>query len=325
VSRPPFEITRRVLSLCSEIARLVGRCEAAAGGLAEPQLRRGNRVRTVQASVAIEGNTLSLEQVTDVLDGKRVVGAADEIREVKNAVKAYQLAPKLDATSTRDFLKAHGTMMAGLARDAGRWRAGDVGVMWGSKVGHVAPRAGRVPELMASFFEYLREDVETPAFVKACVAHYEIEFIHPFTDGNGRMGRLWQHVVLLGESPVFALVPVESIIKERQQAYYEALARSDRAGDSTVFVEFALGAMKAALEELVGQLRPRAPDLAQRLAAAQAHFGRRWFSRREYLALHRGIQTATASRDLRAATEGGSLGREGDKATARYRFVRKPT
>jgi Fic family protein len=323
--RPPFRITRRVLSLCAEIGRLVGRCEAASGGLAEPQLRRGNRVRTVQASVAIEGNTLSLEQVTDVLDGKRVVGTADEIREVKNAVRAYELAPKFDATSARDFLKAHGTMMAGLARDAGRWRAGNVGVIRGSKVGHVAPPAGRVPELMAGLFEYLREDVETPAFVKACVAHYEVEFIHPFSDGNGRMGRLWQHVVLLGESPVFALVPTESVIKEHQQAYYEALARSDRAGDSTVFVEFALGALKEALEDLAGALRPRAPDLAQRLVAAHAHFGRRRFSRREYLALHRGIQTATASRDLRTATEGGSLEREGDKATARYRFVRKPT
>jgi Fic family protein len=278
----------------------------------------------VQASVAIEGNTLSIEQVTDVLDGKRVLAAANEIREVKNAVRAYELAGKLDATSGRDFLRAHGTMMAGLVRDAGRWRAGDVGVIREAKVGHVAPRAGRVPELMAVLFEYLHADQETPAFVKACVAHYEIEFIHPFTDGNGRMGRLWQHVVLLAESPVFALVPAESVIKEHQREYYEALARSDRAGDSTVFVEFALGALKAALEELAGALRPRALDLAQRLVAAHAHFGRRWFSRREYLALHRGIQTATASRDLRAATEAERLAREGDKATARYRFVRKP-
>jgi Fic family protein len=282
-------------------------------------------VRTIQGSVAIEGNTLSLAQVTDVLDGKRVVGNADEVREVKNAIRAYALAPRLDATSAKDYLRAHAALMDGLVRDAGRWRSGDVGVMRGTRVGHVAPRAPRVPELMGELLAYLAEDRETPTVVKACVAHYEIEFIHPFSDGNGRMGRLWQHVILLGESAVFALVPTESVIKEHQRAYYAALARSDHAGNSTAFVEFALGALKEALEGFVGALRPKALDGSQRLAAAYEHFGRRWFSRRDYLALHRGIQTATASRDLRAATEGGSLEREGDKATARYRFVRRPT
>ncbi len=171
---------------------------------------------------------------------------------------------------------------------------------------------------------YLTEDDETPAVVKACVAHYEIEFIHPFSDGNGRMGRLWQHVILLGESPVFALVPTESVIKEHQRAYYAALARSDRAGDSTAFVEFALGALKEALAGVVGELRPRALDAHARLVAAYENFRRRSFSRRDYLALHRSIQTATASRDLRAATEAGALDRQGTKATARYRFVRRP-
>jgi Fic family protein len=294
------------------------------GALVEPQLRRRNRVRTIQGSVAIEGNTLSLAQVTDVLDGKRVVGSADEIREVKNAIRAYALAPRLSATSPKDFLRAHAAVMDGLAREAGRWRSGDVVIMRGAKGGHVAPRAPRVPELMGELLADLAEDRETPVFVKACVAHYEIEFIHPFSDGNGRMGRLWQHVILLAESPVFALVPTESVIKEHQRAYYAALARSDHAGHSTAFVEFALGALKEALEGFVGTLRPKALDAPRRFAAAYEHFGRRWFSRRDYLELHRGIQTATASRDLRAATAGGSLEREGDKATARYRFVRRP-
>jgi Fic family protein len=321
--RPPFRITPRVLSLCASVARLVGRCDANAGALAEPSLRRGNRVRTVQGSVAIEGNTLSIEQVTDVLDGKRVVGSADEIREVKNAIRAYALAPRLEPTSSRHFLRAHATLMEGLARDAGRWRAGDVGVMHGAKVGHVAPRAPRVPELMGDLFSYLADD-DAPVFVKACVAHYEIEFIHPFSDGNGRMGRLWQHVMLLAESPVFALVPTESIIKAHQPAYYAALAAADRAGDSTVFVEFALGALETALAELVATLRPRALDQTERLAAAYAHFGRRTFQRLEYLAFHPGVQSATGSRDLRAATDAGLLARQGDKATARYRFLRRP-
>jgi Fic family protein len=278
-------------------------------------------VRTVQASVAIEGNTLSVEQVTDVLDGKRVAGSAQEIREVKNAIRAYALAPRLDPWSVDDLLRAHGTLMAELVRDAGRWRARDVGVMRGTKVGHIAPQAPRVPELMAELLASLSADVETPVFVRACVAHYEIEFIHPFSDGNGRIGRLWQHAILLGESPVFALVPTESIIKEHQEAYYTALGRSDRAGHSTAFVEFALGALKTALADVVASLRPRALDASERLAAAHEHFGRQTFSRREYLVLHRGIQTATASRDLRAATLARTLVREGDKATARYRFV----
>jgi Fic family protein len=282
-------------------------------------------VRTIQGSVAIEGNTLSLAQVTDVLDGKRVVGGADEVREVKNAIRAYALAPRLSATSAKDFLRAHAALMDGLVGDAGRWRSGDVGVMRGAKVGHVAPRAPRVPELMGELLAYLADDEETPTVVKACVAHYEIEFIHPFSDGNGRMGRLWQHVILLEESPVFALVPTESVIKEHQRAYCAALARSDHAGDSTAFVEFALGALKEALEGFVATLRPKALDESQRLTAAYDHFGRRQFSRRDYLTLHRGIQSATASRDLRAATEAGALARQGDKATARYRFTRRPS
>ncbi|MEA2696107.1 MAG: hypothetical protein QOI66_378 [Myxococcales bacterium] len=317
---PPFQITRRVLGLCTEIGRLLGRCDASGGALAQPQLHRDNRIRTVQGSVAIEGNTLSLQQVTDVLDGKRVVGAAREIREVKNAVAAYARAARMDPTSSRDFLRAHGVLMASLVADAGRWRSGDVGVMRGSKVGHVAPRAPRVPPLMHELLAYLAEDDGTPSLVKACVAHYEIEFIHPFSDGNGRMGRLWQHVILLRQSPVFALVPTESVIRQRRQAYYAALSRSDRSGQSTVFVEFALGALKDALEDVAGALRPRPLTSIQRLAAARGHFGRRTFSRRDYRALHLTIGAATASRDLAEATEKGALSRKGDKRTARYRF-----
>jgi Fic family protein len=324
VPSPPFRITRRILSLCAELGRLVGRCDVGVGALAEPRLRRGNRVRTIQGSVAIEGNTLSVQQVTDVMDGKRVAGPANEIREVKNAIAAYALAPGLDPISPTDFLRAHATLMRGLVRDAGRWRAGDVGVLRGSKVGHIAPRAPRVPGLMHQLLAAMAADRDTPAMVKACVAHYEIEFIHPFSDGNGRMGRLWQHVILLGESPVFALVPTESVIRDHQAEYYAALGRADRDGHSTVFVEFGLEVLKTALEDVVASLRPRAPDASQRLSAAHAHFGRRGFSRRDYLALHRGIQTATASRDLRAATAAGVLERAGDKATARYRFVRRP-
>jgi Fic family protein len=327
VPRPPLRITPRILSLSTEIGRLIGRCEGEPGAEPPPRLRRSSRVRSVQGSVAVEGNTLSLDQVTAILDGKRVAGPAREIREVKNAIAAYALGPRLRPGSTRDILRAHAVMMDGLIDDAGRWRARDVGVIRGSKVGHIAPGAPRVPALMRELLAFIARDRETPALVRACVAHYEIEFIHPFSDGNGRIGRLWQHVILLGESPAFAFVPVESIVKDRQAAYYATLAACDRAGDSTAFVEFALDGLKTALAEVVPDLRPlarpRAPDASQRLAVARQRFGRNLFTRRDYLDLHPGIATATASRDLKRGTDGALLEKSGHKATARYRFTRR--
>jgi len=321
VTRPPFRITPRILALSTDIGRLVGRSEGANAAEPTPRLRRSSRVRTVHGSVAIEGNTLSLDQVTALLDGKRAAGPAHEVREVRNAIAAYALGPRLAPGSIRDLLRAHAVMMDGLVRDAGRWRAGDVGVIRGSRVGHVAPRAPRVPALMRELLGFIARDRETPPLVRACVAHYEIEFVHPFSDGNGRMGRLWQHVILLGVSPVFAFVPAESIIKDRQAAYYASLAACDRAGESTAFIEFALDALRAGLAEAVPGFRPRRPDAGARLEAARERFGRGSFTRADYLGLHPDIGTATASRDLRRGTDGGLLERSGHRATARYRFA----
>jgi len=208
-SRPPFDLSGEVLALCASIERLLGRCEGLGAATPSPELRRENRVRTVHATSAIEGNTLSLEQVTDILDGKRVRGPAREILEIKNAIAAYDLAQALDAAVERDLLRAHGALMAGLIPDAGRYRRGNVGVLAGSRVAHVAPKAARVPALMTDLLAFIASDRTASLLVRACVVHYEIEFIHPFSDGNGRLGRLWQHVMLRAHSPVFDHLPAE--------------------------------------------------------------------------------------------------------------------
>ncbi len=316
---PPFRTTPPTLASCARLERLIGRCEGLGGSAPAPQLRRVSRIRTIQATTAIEGNTLSLDQVTAVFDGKRVKGPAHDVIEVKNAIAAYALARKLDPRSEKDVLRAHGALMAGLAADAGRYRRGEVGIVKGYRVTNVAPPAARVPALMADLFAFAARRDETPPLVKACVLHYELEFIHPFSDGNGRVGRLWQHMLLCEHSAVFAHVPTESMIRAEQKAYYAALSRSDRAGDATTFVGFMLGRLEKALATFAGQLPAARGDAEDRLARAAAHFGRGWFSRRDYLALHGSISSATASRDLRAGVESSALRTEGDKATARYR------
>jgi Fic family protein len=319
--KPPFQLTPAVLSALSKLERLIGRAEGLGALVPSPQLRRENRIRTVHASCAIEGNTLSIEQVTDVLDGKRVAGSPREIAEVKNALAAYALAQKLKPQSEKDLLRAHGMLMRDLAHDAGKYRRGAVGVVAGSRVVHVAPQAKRVPELMASLFAYLSHDTETHPLAKACVFHYELEFIHPFSDGNGRAGRLWQHVIASAYSPVFLHVPTESVIKDNQRDYYDALARSDKAAESTEFVEFMLHKLVAALQQLItaSQKGPR-QDVEARLEIARAHFAAMMFSRADYRALHPRISAPTASRDLRAGVERGWLRATGDKATTTYTF-----
>lgn len=322
--RPPFQLTPGVNAWCAKIERLIGRSEGLGNLKPTPQLRRENRIRTVQATTAIEGNTLSMEQVTAVLEGKRVRGPAREIAEVKNALAAYDLVAKLDPHAERDLLRAHGVLLAGLADDAGRYRRGNVGIITHSRVTHVAPPAARVPGLMQDLFAFLKGADEISALIRACVFHYELEFIHPFSDGNGRIGRLWQHAILCAYSPALAHVPTESLVKQHQQAYYAALARSDKAGDATAFILFMLEQLHAALTHSLSAFRPTRVDQEARLRSASEHFGKRTFSRKDYLGLHSQIAQATASRDLRAGVEDGALQMQGEKATARYRFRRAP-
>jgi Fic family protein len=318
--KPPFQLTAEVLGLCGRVERLLGRCEGLGGSAPSPQLRRENRVRTIHATTAIEGNTLSLAQVTDVLEGKHVRGSAHELLEIKNAIAAYDAVSKLDPLLEKDLLRAHGVLMSGLATDAGRYRRGNVGALAGDRVAHVAPKADRVPALMADLFAFVADET-TPPLVQACVFHYELEFIHPFSDGNGRVGRLWQHVLLRRHSAVFEHLPAESTIKEHQREYYEALARSDRDGDATPFVVFMLQRLERGLSQMAAMLGPAREDFRGRLDRAATHFGPRSFSRKDYLALHASISAPTASRDLRAGVQRRLIRKRGDKATATYTFA----
>ena len=323
--RPPFEVTPPVVAAIAEIMRLVGRYEESGARVPQPRLRRENRLRTVAASVAIEGNTLGEAQVSAILEGKRVVGPAREVLEVRNAVEAYAQARSFDPAVEAHLLAAHRVLMRGLAPDAGRFRGAGVGVVQGSRVAHVAPPPGRVPGLVGDLLRWSRTDRATHPLVKSAVVHYELEFIHPFSDGNGRVGRLWQHVMLLRFHPAFEYVPLESVIHARQREYYRALGLSDRAGSATPFVELALDALRQALSELVGALRPERATATTRLEVAREAFGTRPFSRKEYMSAVRTISTATASRDLQEGVAGGALSKHGTKALARYRFRRAPS
>ena len=319
--RPPFEVTGGILASCASIMRLVGRYEGLSSPPPQPKLRRQNRVRTVHATLRIEGNALSTDHVTAVLDGKRVVGERREILEITNALAAYDAARGADPAKEPALLGAHRTLMNGLVEDAGRYRQRSVGVLQGTKVAHVAPQAKQVPALVRQLLEFVGRDVATHPLIRAAAAHYEIEFIHPFTDGNGRMGRLWQHVILTRYAPVFEYVPVESIIEQRQAEYYRVLGECDRAGSSTTFIAFVLDALDEALGQFVEELRPAAATALTRLDRARSRLGATRFSRKEYLALFKTISTATASRDLQAGVADGTLVRRGNRAQARYRFV----
>lgn len=317
--KPPFRITARVLEQVAVIERLLGRLESLDQPKPQPALRKSNRIRTVQGSLAIEGNTLDLDQVTALLEGKTVLGKPDEIQEVRNAIELYDRMDDFEPLSSRSMLRAHRILLQKLDASAGTWRTGNVGILTGTEVSHVAPPPHKVPELMKSLFQFLKED-ESHALIKSAVFHYELEFIHPFDDGNGRLGRFWHSLLLTHYHPVFEYTPVESLIRANQKAYYAALGGSDNAGDSTEFIEFSLDMVRQALEELVNAIRPGPSTTQTRLEGAKAHFGDEPFSRKHYMRLHKGISSATASRDLRSGVEAGMLLKEGDRAATVYRF-----
>jgi len=318
--RPPFTLTPEILALVAGMERMLGRMEGRRQHIS-PMLRRSQRIRSVHASTAVEGNTLTEEQVTAVLEGRRVAGPARDILEVQNALAAYSQVDAWKPDSPQSFLKAHRIMMTGLTKDAGRWRRGGVGIMHGRKLVHLAPSASRVPALMSELLAWVKRDRLTHPVIKAAVCHYEIEFIHPFSDGNGRMGRLWHTLILTRSHEAFAGVPLESIIRERREEYYAALAASDAAGSATAFVEFAMRAVVQALEEVSTTARSGPVTSARRLEIAANHFGAAAFSRRDYLRLFPTLSTATASRHLAAAVAAKRLRKSGDKALTTYRFI----
>ena len=246
---PPYTITNKIVALIAEISELIGHITVTSGLNNNPKLRRDNRIKTIQASLAIENNTLTVEQITALLNGKRILGTPAEIKEVKNAYEVYEQLLTFNPFSVSDLLKAHGILMADLVKNAGHFRTGGVGVFKGSRVVHMAPPAEFVPEHIANLLSWYQQSTAHP-LVKSAVFHYEFEFIHPFADGNGRMGRLWHTLLLTAWKEILAWIPVETLVKKRQEKYYEALGKADKEADSTVFAEFMLTALRDALKDI---------------------------------------------------------------------------
>ena len=245
---PPYTITDEILNLVSDITEILTKLTIDDKMNYNPRLRRDNRVKTIHASLAIENNSLSIEQVTDIIAGKRVLGPQNEICEVKNAFEAYENLLELNPYLIKDILKAHKMLMHDLTKEAGTFRQGGVGVFAGDRLVHMAPPAERVPQLIKELIDWLKKDKAHP-LIKSCVFHYEFEFIHPFADGNGRMGRMWHTLILYKWKPIFGWLPIETIIRERQEEYYNALGKADSKADSGVFIEFLLQAIYDSLKE----------------------------------------------------------------------------
>lgn len=245
---PPVTVDNEMVDLVAQASYQLGRAVAVMDTERSVHLRKENRIRTVHSSLAIEHNTLSLRQVTAILDGKRVLGDPREIHEVQNAFAAYDLLTAIDPLRVDDLLRAHEVMMRGLVPQAGRFRSGGVGVFAGDRLVHMAPPADLVPDHVANLIDWYPSSPLHP-LIKSAVFHYEFEFIHPFQDGNGRLGRMW-HTALLGAwNPVFFWLPVEELIQENQQGYYDELGAADAQGDSSGFVRFMLRLFVEALRE----------------------------------------------------------------------------
>lgn len=321
IYKPPFQITSKILKLSQDISRELGIVSGAKLDATPILLRKLNNIKTVQASLAIEGNTLSLDQVSAVFDGKRVLGPKKDIDEVKNAIELYKDLSRFDPLIPDHMLDAHAILMGNLIDSPGKWRIGGVGIFKGKEIAHLPPPAKRVPILMEDLFEFLKKDTNPTWLLKACIFHYELEFIHPFADGNGRIGRLWQQLILIKEDPIFEYIPVEELIKKHQDEYYTVLGECDKSGDSTKFIEFSLVQILKALKEYNSSATVNTTDAKSRLEYAYQKLDQVWFSRKYYLSLHKDISGATASRDLTFGVEQGLLEKQGDKNQTQYKFI----
>jgi Fic family protein len=250
--KPPYTITSTILAQVSEISELISDIKHSEAKKITPRLRKKNLVRSITGSLQIEGNSFTEEKVTAVLDGKRVLGTVKEVEEVKGAIKAYENLENYDHAKLADLLQSYKLMMDSLLNNAGSFRSGNVGVYGKDGVSHVTPPPYRVAELMGELFDWLAVTNEHPLVVSS-IFHYEFEFIHPFSDGNGRIGRLWQSVILIAYKDLFSYIPIESIVKENQQKYYDALEEAGAAGESTAFIEFMLGSILQSLKQFLKQ------------------------------------------------------------------------
>ena len=318
--RPPYTITPEIMKAATQIAELLGELKSLKIKKPNPVLRKQNSIRTIQGSLAIEGNSFTLHQVSTILDGKRVLGKPKEIQEVKNAIECYSKISQFNPYSLKSLLEAHRVLMRGLVDKPGKFRLGAVGILKGSKVSHIAPKAMHVPALIDQLLGYLKKSNELD-LIKSCVFHYEFEFIHPFEDGNGRIGRLWQTLILSRYNPIFKFIPVESQIFENQREYYKALEACDKKGDSTEFIEWMFNVVLKSLREFSSLCLPEVENFESRIENARKKFGRRPFTRLDYMKIIKTVSAATASRDLAAAVKKKILVKSGDKRTTRYWFA----
>lgn len=316
--KPPYELTEKILQRIASISELIGAINATHLDDPTPQLRKQNRIKTIHSSLKIEGNTLTEDQITALLNKKRVVGPSKDIAEVMNAIELYNQLEKFNYKSQKSFLNAHKLLMRGLISDAGKYRTKGVGIVKGSKVKHLAPPAGNVKALMNDLFAYLKNDEEL-VLIKSCVFHYEMEFIHPFLDGNGRMGRLWQTLILMERYPLFQFLPFERLISQSQEKYYQALSASDKSGSSTQFIEYILGVIEQSLIEL-SSVNNRTWSDKERLAYFIKQV-KGAFSRKDYMNVFKDISSATASRDLKKGVELNLLRKKGNKNQTFYEVV----
>ena len=315
--KPPYEITSSILKLITSISEKIGEVNASYLDRPSPKLRKQNRIKTIHSSLKIEGNTLTEEQITALLENKRVIGPQKDVLEVLNAIKIYENLEQYKPSNEKSFLKAHKALMEGLIEKSGTYRKQGVGIVKGSKVEHLAPPFENVPYLMKDLFEYLKKSDEIE-LIKSCVFHYEMEFIHPFLDGNGRMGRLWQTLILMEKYPIFEFLSFETLISKDQETYYKALAESDNAGKSTAFIEYMLNVIHISISELL-DFNNRTLSAKDRLAY-YVTLNKTEFTRKDYMDTFKDISSATASRDLKKGAELGLFEKIGEKNKTIYRL-----
>ncbi len=269
--KPPYTITTKIIDLISKISLNIGKLEASNISVNLPMLRKINQIKTITGTLQIEGNTLDEERITALLEGKRVLGTMSELAEANGAIALYKQIEMLNYKNEKDLLKSHKILMSELLKNAGSYRKSDVGVGGNSGVVHIAPPHLRVSELMGELFDWLKNSDEHP-LIKSSVFHYEFEFIHPFVDGNGRMGRFWQSLILQSWNSYFSIIPIESIVRDKQQEYYQALEVCGSEGESTAFIEFMLGSIDEAINKVgngvgnkVGNLSPNQQKIIEQI------------------------------------------------------------
>jgi Fic family protein len=316
--KPPYTISPSILNLVASISLKIGEASAHYLDKKSPQLRKANRIKTIQATLGIEGNTLSESQVQAIDEGKLLLGFERDQKEVQNAIALYARWDEFDPSKRASFLNAHLLLMQGLVRNPGEYRNRSVGITKGKTLTHIAPPAERVSYLMDDLFDYVARDPDL-LLIKSCIFHYELEFIHPFLDGNGRMGRFWQSLLLSKSHPIFEFLPFETIIAASQSAYYQALAKSDACGQSTPFIEYMLGVLDQSLANLLNTTNVVLSE-TERIEYF-IFIGMKDFSRKDYQRVFKNLSTATASRDLKKGVELVLFSTYGERNATRYRVL----